>query len=156
MKWIWLSALVLIIDQITKHQASHHLLLHQPVPIMDSFNLTLMHNTGAAFSLLSQAGGWQRWFFIALAGIIGGVIIIWMYNLPRQKHWLAVALALTLGGVSGNLWDRVALGYVVDFIEIYYQSWYWPVFNIADAAITAGAIMLIIDALWLDKPGVDK
>ncbi len=148
MKWLWLSALVIILDQLTKYQASQQLILHEPVDIISGFNLTLMHNTGAAFSFLSQAGGWQRWFFIGLGSVIGLAIIVWMIKLPAEKRWLSCALALILGGALGNLWDRVMLGYVIDFIEVYYHSWYWPAFNIADSAITVGAVMLIIDAFW--------
>jgi len=152
MKWLYLSVLVVIVDQYTKYQASQYLQLLEPVPVISGFNLNLMHNTGAAFSFLSQSGGWQRWFFIGLASVISIAIMIWMHSLTltHQRRWLLVALALILGGALGNLWDRVFLGYVVDFIEVYYQDWYWPAFNIADSAITVGAIMLIIDALWFD------
>ncbi len=150
MRWLWLSVLVVIVDQVSKYQAGQHLLLFEPVPVITGFNLTLMHNTGAAFSFLSQSGGWQRWFFIGLASLISIAITIWMHGLPGHKRWLLAALALILGGALGNLWDRMVLGYVVDFIEIYYKSWSWPAFNIADSAITVGAIMLIIDAFWFD------
>ncbi len=154
MKWLWLTALVIILDQLTKYQASQQLILHEPVAIISGFNLTLMHNTGAAFSFLSQAGGWQRWFFIGMGSVIGLAIIVWMFKLPAEKRWLSCALALILGGAFGNLWDRVMLGYVIDFIEVYYHGWYWPAFNIADSAITVGAVMLIIDALWFDDANV--
>ena len=154
MKWLWLSILVILLDQFTKYQASQILVLHEPRAIITGFNLTLMHNTGAAFSFLSQAGGWQRWFFIGLGGIIGFGILIWMLGLPQDKRWLAAALALILGGALGNMWDRIVQGYVVDFIEVYYRGWYWPAFNIADSAITIGAIMLVIDALWFDDGNV--
>lgn len=152
-KWLLISIVIVILDQVTKYYASRYLLLYQAVPITPGFNLTLMHNTGAAFSILSQAGGWQRWFFIVLTGIISVGILIWMYTLPGKSRWLPVALALVLGGALGNLWDRVSLGYVVDFIEIYYRELYWPAFNIADSAITGGAIMLIIDAFRFDDTG---
>jgi signal peptidase II len=154
LKWLWLSILVIILDQLTKYQASQQLILHEPVAIISGFNLTLMHNTGAAFSFLSQAGGWQRWFFIGLGSVIGFAIIVWMINLPAEKRWLSCSLALILGGALGNLWDRVMLGYVIDFIEVYYQGWYWPAFNIADSAITVGAVMLIIDAFWFNDANV--
>ena len=156
MKWIGLSLLIVIIDQITKYQAAQYLTLRDPVAVISGFNLTLMYNTGAAFSILSQASGWQRWFFIILAGVISILIIIWMLSPSNQRRWLLAALALILGGVLGNLWDRVFLGYVIDFIEVYYKSWFWPVFNVADSAITVGAIMLIIDTLWFDKAAIDK
>ncbi|MEE8321219.1 MAG: signal peptidase II [Gammaproteobacteria bacterium] len=154
MKWFWLTVIVIIVDQLTKYQAGQYLVLHEPMAIITGFNLTLMHNTGAAFSFLSQAGGWQRWFFIGLASVIGIGIIVWMIGLPSEKRWLTASLALILGGALGNLWDRVVLGYVVDFIEVYYSDWYWPAFNVADSAITIGAVMLIIDAFWLDDAKV--
>jgi len=154
MKWFWLTAIVIIVDQLTKYQAGQYLVLHEPMAIITGFNLTLMHNTGAAFSFLSQAGGWQRWFFIGLASVIGIGIIVWMIGLPSEKSWLTASLALILGGALGNLWDRAVLGYVVDFIEVYYRNWYWPAFNVADSAITIGAVMLIIDAFWLDDAKV--
>ena len=151
MKWLWVSVLVVVLDQITKAVASHYLQLHDPVAIITGLNFTLMHNTGAAFSLLSKAGGWQRWFFIILAVVISVVIIFWLINLPKHKRWVGCALALILGGAIGNLWDRIFLSYVVDFIDVYYQSAHWPAFNVADSAITVGAIMLIIDAIWFSE-----
>ena len=154
MKWFWLTVIVIIVDQLSTYQAGQYLVLHEPMAIITGFNLTLMHNTGAAFSFLSQAGGWQRWFFIGLASVIGIGIIVWMIGLPSEKRWLTASLALILGGALGNLWDRVVLGYVVDFIEVYYSDWYWPAFNVADSAITIGAVMLIIDAFWLDDAKV--
>jgi signal peptidase II len=147
LKWLWLSALVVILDQITKYLASQYLQLHVSVALIPGLNLTLMHNTGAAFSFLSQAGGWQRWFFIVLTITVSIAILVWLVKLPGKQHWLACALALILGGALGNLWDRVLLSYVIDFIDVYYQSYHWPAFNIADSAITCGAVMLIIDAI---------
>jgi signal peptidase II len=155
-KWLSLSSAVIILDQITKYYASQELVLYQAVHIVPGFNLTLMHNTGAAFSFLSQAGGWQRWFFIGLASLISIAIIVWMYDLPANKRWLLAALALVLGGALGNVCDRVILGYVVDFIEVYYKDMYWPAFNIADSAIFIGAFMLIIDAFWFNESENDS
>ncbi len=155
-KWLSLSSAVIILDQITKYYASQELVLYQAVHIVPGFNLTLMHNTGAAFSFLSQAGGWQRWFLIGLASLISIAIIVWMYDLPANKRWLLAALALVLGGALGNVCDRVILGYVVDFIEVYYKDMYWPAFNIADSAIFIGAFMLIIDAFWFNESENDS
>ncbi|MCG8378335.1 MAG: signal peptidase II [Proteobacteria bacterium] len=155
-KWLVLSVIILILDQVTKSYASSELILYQAVPVVPGFNLTLMHNTGAAFSILSQAGGWQRWFFIVLASIISLAIIIWMFGLPKDRRWLLTALAFVLGGALGNLWDRINLGYVVDFIEVYYREWYWPAFNVADSAITIGAIMLIIDAFLFSDAKIES
>ncbi len=151
MKWLVLSLIIIVLDQLTKMLASHYLQLHVPVSIFPGFNLTLMHNTGAAFSFLSQAGGWQRWFFIALAIIVSIIILVWLFRLPANKHWVACALALILGGAIGNVWDRMMLSYVIDFIDVYYQELHWPAFNIADSAISVGAVMLLIDAFRPDK-----
>ncbi len=155
-KWLGLSALVIVLDQLTKLIAVQSLVLYQAVPVFPGFNLTLMHNTGAAFSFLSDAGGWQRWFFIVLAAGISIFIVIWMKGLDASKHWLLLALAMVLGGAIGNVIDRIYLGYVIDFIEVYYSEYYWPAFNIADSAITVGAIMLIIDAIWLNQSENDS
>ena len=151
MKWLWLSALVVFLDQVTKFLATHSLELHTPLAVLPGFNLTLMHNTGAAFSILSQAGGWQRWFFILLTVAISIAIVIWLQNLSRHRHWMACCLALILGGALGNLCDRVILGYVIDFIDVYYHHLHWPAFNIADSAISLGAIILIIDSFWFSE-----
>ncbi|MEQ8290336.1 MAG: signal peptidase II [Gammaproteobacteria bacterium] len=155
-KWLGISALIIILDQLTKWLAVQSLTLYQAVPVFPGFNLTLMHNTGAAFSFLSDAGGWQRWFFIVLAIGISIFIVFWLKSLDADKRWLPVALAFVLGGAIGNVIDRIYLGYVVDFIEVYYSKYYWPAFNIADSAIFIGAIMLIIDAIWLNHPENDK
>jgi len=146
LKWLWLSLMVIVLDQITKALANAHLVLHEPVPVVPYFNLTLMYNSGAAFSFLSQAGGWQRWFFVAVAVAVSGALIWWLRQLRCGQTWLAVALALVLGGALGNVWDRVVLGHVVDFIDVYYGEWHWPAFNVADSAISVGAVMLLVDA----------
>ncbi len=145
LRWLWLTLLVIILDQVSKAMAVQWLTLYQALPVLPGFNLTLVHNTGAAFSFLSEAGGWQRYFFIALTLVISLVLLIWLTRLPAGKSMLAGALALILGGAVGNLWDRLHYGYVVDFIEVYYNQWSWPVFNIADSAITLGAALLILD-----------
>ena len=152
LRWLWLSALLVMLDQGSKQLAAAYLKLHEPVLVLPNFYLTLLHNTGAAFSFLSDAGGWQRWFFAGLALVVSTVIVIWLARLPRDSRWLAVALALVLGGALGNLVDRVMLGYVVDFIQVYlpFLPWRifnpWPAFNVADSAITVGAIMLVVDS----------
>jgi signal peptidase II len=146
LKWLWITAVVLILDQLSKHLASDLLTLHQPVALVPLLNLTLAHNTGAAFSFLNQASGWQRWFFIALALIVSVVILWWMRGLPQQAVRTAIPLALILGGALGNVWDRIQLGYVVDFIDVYYAHWHWPAFNVADSAISVGTVLLIVDA----------
>lgn len=148
MKWLLASALVLGLDLFTKALAGEHLVLHQPLPVFPGFNLTLMHNTGAAFSFLHGAGGWQRWLFTAIAIVVSVVILGWLRHLRPGQHWLGLALGLILGGALGNLWDRLTLGYVVDFIQVYYRDWYWPAFNLADSAISLGAAILIFDSLF--------
>ncbi len=147
LKWLWVSVLVVVLDQAAKFLASGMLILHDPVAVLPFFNLTLMHNPGAAFSFLADASGWQRWFFTVLAAIVSIVLVVWLRRLPPQEKWMAAALALVLGGAVGNLIDRLMYGYVVDFIELYYKDWYYPAFNIADAAITVGAVMLVVDTL---------
>lgn len=146
LKWLWLSALVIVLDLASKALASHYLTLYQPVPLFPGFNITLMHNSGAAFSFLSEAGGWQRWFFSVIAVLVSIGIIVWLKRLSSSQVCLAIALALILGGALGNVWDRLTLGYVVDFIQVYYDRWAWPAFNIADSAISIGAVLLIIDS----------
>ena len=149
-RWVWLSLLVVVLDQMVKHLISSGLDYLDSVPLLPYLSLTLVHNTGAAFSLLSDAGGWQRWFFMILAGGVSLALVGWLYSLPLQRKWLSASLALILGGTAGNLIDRVLYGYVVDFIDVYYQSWHFPAFNVADSAITVGAVMLIIDTFWFD------
>jgi signal peptidase II len=151
LKWLWLSAFVIVLDQVTKYLASTELQFHVPVAVMPSFNWFLSHNTGAAFSFLSDAGGWQRWFFIGLAAVVAVIIVSWLKKLEGQQAWLAAALSLILGGAIGNVIDRIYHGYVIDFIQWYYENYYWPSFNIADAAITVGAAILIIDGLFGSK-----
>ena len=145
--WLWLSAAIVIVDYLSKQMAEASLTLYQPVPVWPFFNLTLMYNYGAAFSFLSDAGGWQRWFFAGLAGLVSIVIIWWLKGTDRRQRLHAIALALILGGALGNLWDRLLLGYVVDFLDVYYASWHWPAFNVADSAITVGAVLMVLDAL---------
>ncbi len=151
LKWLWLSLAVLVLDQLTKQLAEHYLQLHDPVAVVPGFNLMLAYNTGAAFSFLHDAGGWQRWFFTILSSTVSAGIVWWMWRLDASERWLAIALALILGGALGNLWDRILLGHVVDFVQLYYRRWAYPAFNIADSAITAGAIMLIIDSLFFKR-----
>jgi signal peptidase II len=122
-----------------------------PLKSRDVLDLTLLHNRGAAFSFLSDAGGWQRWFFAAIALGVSGWIAWWLRTLPAGKAWLATALSLILGGAIGNLIDRMLLGYVVDFISAHWGRHYFPAFNVADSAITVGAVMMVIDTLFLER-----
>ena len=147
LKWLWLSVLVIVLDQLTKSVASAELFMHQPVNIFPGFNFTLMHNEGAAFSFLSDASGWQRWFLATIAISVSVGIIIWLKKLSVDQTLMAISLAMILGGAIGNLWDRLLLGYVIDFIDVYWQQYHWPAFNIADSAITVGAVLFVIDSL---------
>lgn len=148
-RWYWwLSGSVIVLDQVTKFLAETLLTFHQPVPVLPSFNLLLTYNTGAAFSFLAGAGGWQRWFFLGLGLLVSIGLIVWLRRLKPTETRLATALALILGGAIGNLIDRAWLGQVIDFIQLYYQHWYWPAFNLADSAITVGAALLVLDSLW--------
>ena len=153
-RWCWwLSGAVVVLDQATKVLAETWLAMHQPVPVLPSFNLMLTYNTGAAFSFLANAGGWQRWFFLGLGTAVSIGLIVWLWRLKPAEQRLAIALALILGGAVGNLIDRAWLGQVIDFIQLYYDRWYWPAFNLADSAITVGAALLVLDSLWLKNGG---
>ena len=144
LKWTLLSLIIIILDQITKIIASANLDMFDPIAIMPMLNFTLMHNEGAAFSFLSDAGGWQRWFLSLLAFAVSIVLIVWIKRLKPEEKALAISLSLILGGAVGNLIDRLRFGYVVDFIDVYYNTMHWPAFNIADSAITVGAVWMII------------
>lgn len=148
LKWLWLSVLVVILDQVSKLAAEHWLAPYQASPVIPSFNLMLAYNRGAAFSFLSGAGGWQRWLFTILAIGVSVLIVLWISRLKPAEKWTAAGLALVLGGAIGNLIDRFAYGHVIDFIQWYYRSFYWPTFNLADSAITLGAVILIIHSLF--------
>jgi len=163
LKWLWLSAAVILLDQVSKNLASQWLELYQSVEFIPLLQFTLLHNEGAAFSFLSSAGGWQRWVFTLLALFVSGVIVAWLRRLPAQERLQAAGLALILGGALGNVIDRIVLGYVVDFLDFYYPAQqclplfyqaytpvsqcHWPAFNIADSAIFIGVTLLIIDSI---------
>lgn len=146
--WLDLSIVVIALDLWTKSLAVAHLSLYQPVAVFPHFNLMLAHNSGAAFSFLADAGGWQRWFFAGIAVVLTVFMTVWIWQLKAGQRWLACALALVIGGALGNLWDRVTLGYVVDFLDFWWGDYHFPAFNIADSAITVGALMLISDMLF--------
>ncbi|PLW67464.1 signal peptidase II [Pseudohalioglobus lutimaris] len=145
-RWYLLALVLVLLDQYTKGLASASLDYGRPVQVFSWFNLTLQYNTGAAFSFLSDAGGWQRWFFTGIAVVISGALTIWLFIAPRGQWLLILSLSLILGGAIGNLWDRVVLGYVVDFISVHYRGWYFPAFNLADSAITVGAGCMLLDS----------
>lgn len=151
MKWLWVSGVVLLADQCTKLLADAMLTLYQPVAVMPYLAMRKAYNSGAAFSFLADESGWQRWFFIVLALIVITVLVVWLRRLPVAEVRARLALALILGGAAGNVIDRMVYGYVIDFIDVYYESWHWPAFNIADAAIFVGACLLLLDAFQGDK-----
>ena len=151
MKWLWVSGAVLLADQCTKLLADAMLTLYQPVAVMPYLAMRKAYNSGAAFSFLADESGWQRWFFIVLALIVITVLVVWLRRLPVAEVRARLALALILGGAAGNVIDRLVYGYVIDFIDVYYESWHWPAFNIADAAIFVGACLLLLDAFQGDK-----
>jgi len=161
--WLGIAASVIALDQISKHLAAGLLQLHEPLAVLPFFNFTLAHNSGAAFSFLADSAGWQRWFFVVLALAVSTVIVRWLQRLGPAERWSGVALSLILGGALGNVVDRVFFGHVVDFIDVYYTAGscmalftplpvgdglqcHWPAFNLADSAISVGAVMMIVDS----------
>ncbi|GAB2494262.1 signal peptidase II [Arenimonas alkanexedens] len=158
--WLGLSAVLVLVDQFTKWLAVTRLEYLQPVPVIDGFwNWTLVHNYGAAFSFLSDAGGWQRWFFTALAFAISGVLVAWLARTPRSDWRTALPFALVIAGAIGNVIDRVRYGYVVDFVDWYLgftELPHWPAFNVADACIVGGAIGLVLFSFSTAPAAKDK
>ena len=144
-RWLSLSAIVIGLDQLTKSWITSGFQLGDSITITSFFNLVLAYNTGAAFSFLADAGGWQRVFFIAIA-VIASIVIVYLLLKPQNDTLMNAALALILGGAIGNVIDRVLLGHVVDFIQVHGAGYYFPAFNVADSAITVGAALLIWDS----------
>ena len=151
--WLWLTVLVLVIDLTSKVYFDNALQMYQQIVVIpDLFSWTLAYNTGAAFSFLADSAGWQRWLFALIAVVVSAVLVVWLKRLKADETWLALALALVLGGALGNLFDRVAYGHVIDFILVHWQNrWYFPAFNFADSAITVGAVMLALDMFKTKK-----
>jgi len=157
-----LALIVISLDQYTKLLALQHLQFATPVPVVPFLNWTLLFNTGAAFSFLSDTGGWHQWLFGGLALAVSVFIVTYIWKLPQQARLLSLSLALILGGALGNVYDRMTLGYVVDFIDVYVNSCgsltslfpgcHWPAFNVADSAITLGAVLLLVDSFVNDPP----
>ena len=144
--WLWLTLLVIVLDQYSKYWIVENFAEFEELVLLPMLDIMRLHNEGAAFSFLSDASGWQRWFFISLGIGVSAAILIWLRRLaPSGQHILAAGLALVMGGALGNVIDRVIWGHVVDFIRVHYGEWYFPAFNVADSAITCGAILLILD-----------
>lgn len=149
--WYLIALIVLVLDQLTKTWVIAEFYLGQREIITSFFNLVHVHNYGAAFSFLSDAGGWQRWFFAALSAVVSAVIVVWISRLPKTRWIESLALALILGGALGNLYDRLVLGYVVDFLDFHWSGSHFPAFNVADSGITMGAVLLILDMFITDQ-----
>lgn len=152
--WVWLSSLVLLLDQVSKLAVMKQLVAYVDViPVTSFFNLVHVHNTGAAFSLFADQPGWQRSFFVGVA-LVAAAIILYLLRKTEGRRVFSIALALILGGAIGNVIDRIFYGHVIDFLDVYAGNWHWPAFNIADSAITLGAAMLIFDGMR--KPQIDE
>ncbi|MDT0602411.1 signal peptidase II [Thalassotalea castellviae] len=151
LQWLWLTAIFLIIDQITKQWVAGSMELYQSINILPFFNITYAQNHGAAFSFLADQSGWQRWFFTSIAAIASVVFLVWLKRTPKEQPLLAAALACMLSGALGNLIDRSMFGYVIDFLDFYVKGYHWPTFNVADSIIFVGAALMIIDSFKQDK-----
>jgi signal peptidase II len=153
--WVWLllAAVIFLVDQLTKVMVVRSFSIGERLPVINGFfDLTLLYNKGAAFSFLHSAGGWQRWFF-TIFGTLAALFILWLLSRHAGQKLFALALALILGGAVGNVVDRVMRGQVVDFLSVYHDRWYFPAFNVADAAISIGAVLLILDELLRVRRG---
>jgi signal peptidase II len=152
LRWLWLSTVILIVDQYTKLLVVQNLLEYQRINLLPVLDLVRFHNTGAAFSILANAGGWQHWLFTGVAFLVAVGIVWYQWLLPRNGcRTLAAGLALVLGGAIGNVIDRLIHGYVVDFVFLYYGEWSWPAFNVADSAITVGVVLILFDSFFLER-----
>jgi signal peptidase II len=151
LNWLWLSVIIIIIDQITKVIVSNHIPLGSGIQITPFFNLVNAQNFGAAFSFLDTPGGHQRWMFSVVSLLVSIGLIIWLLRVERSQHWRAAALALVIGGALGNFWDRFSVGYVVDFLDFHLGNYHWPAFNVADTAVCIGAAILIINLMQVKK-----
>ncbi len=152
LRWLWLTIICLVADQVSKQLVVSNMDLYQSINILPFFNFTYMQNPGAAFSFLADQGGWQRWFFTAIAAIASIVFIVWLAKTPKQQSMLSVAFALMLSGAVGNLIDRVLFGYVIDFLDFYGFGYHFPAFNIADSMIFIGAALMIFDSFKNGEP----
>jgi signal peptidase II len=157
MRFTWISIIILVLDQWTKQAVVNSMQLYESIEIVPFFNFTYVHNYGAAFSILYDAGGWQRYFLSIIALGVSGLILWWLKSTTRHQLLLPVAFSFILGGALGNVYDRIMHGYVIDFLDLYYGTSHWPAFNIADSAIFIGAVLLIID-MFINKEAneVDK
>jgi signal peptidase II len=146
LRWLWLTVIFLVLDQVTKQLVAMNMDLYQSINVLSFFNITYVHNPGAAFSFLADQDGWQRWFFTAVAAVASIVFIVWLAKTPKQQTLLGVAFAFMLSGALGNLIDRVLFGYVIDFLDFYGFGYHFPAFNVADSMIFIGAALMILDS----------
>lgn len=151
LRWVGLSVLVFLADRISKFYIVQDLVVGLPKPVMPYLNFSLTYNKGTAFGMLNQGASWQFWLLSGVAILFCVAALIWLYRLPKSKNWEASAVALVLGGAIGNVWDRFAFGRVIDFIDFYIRSWHFATFNVADAAITVGAIMLMGELFFMKE-----
>lgn len=150
LSWLLVTVAVIAIDQYTKRLITAKFDLFERLPVVPYFDLVRLHNTGAAFSFLANASGWQNWFFTGVAVAVSALILWWFFRQPADRIVVPLGLVLVLGGAIGNLIDRIAQGYVVDFFLLYYDRWSFPAFNVADSAITVGVFLLLFDGFFLE------
>lgn len=150
LRWLWLVVVLIALDQYTKVWMMQHLLPFQPVEVLSFFNFTLAYNTGAAFSFLHAASGWQNWLLGGLAVVVSVFLLLWLSRISYKERWLSIAICLILTGALGNAWDRVRYGFVVDFFDFHLGDWHFAIFNVADVAICVGAAMMIMS--WVLFP----
>lgn len=148
LRWLWLSLIVVVLDQASKQWVESSFMLFETLAVMPFFNLTLAYNDGAAFSFLSDQSGWQRWFLSGLAGVVTLAMVFWLRGIEQRERMIAIALSLIIGGAVGNLIDRILFGHVIDFLDVYYGQHHWPAFNIADSAISIGVVFMLYEMLF--------
>lgn len=148
LRWLWLSLIVVVLDQVSKQWIESSFLLFETLQVLPFFNVILAYNEGAAFSFLSDQPGWQRWFLSGVAVVVTLVMVYWLRGLKQQERLTAIALGLIIGGAVGNLIDRILFGHVIDFLDFFYGQYHWPAFNIADSAISVGVALMLYEVLF--------
>lgn len=151
LRWLWLALVVLVVDLGSKQWVMTHFQLGESLPLIPFFNLTYAHNPGAAFSFLADKDGWQRWFFAVIALAITAALLVMMYRSSASQKLNNIAYAMIIGGAVGNLTDRLVHGYVIDFVDFYVNDWHYPIFNIADAGICIGALLIVLEGFFVSS-----
>ncbi|OSN08708.1 signal peptidase II [Lonsdalea iberica] len=151
LRWLWLALVVLVVDLGSKQWVMTHFQLGESLPLIPFFNLTYAHNPGAAFSFLADKDGWQRWFFAVIALAITAALLVMMYRSSASQKLNNIAYAMIIGGAVGNLTDRLVHGYVIDFVDFYINDWHYPIFNIADAGICIGALLIVLEGFFVSS-----